>query len=741
MRKMLAATAMLAVALLPALAVLLCGSVVGAAYASSLDDANSAYSRDDYVTAIRLFRPLADQGNASAQYNLGVMYDIGEGVAQNDARAVNWYRKAADQGHAYAQYSLGFSYEMGRGVPQDDTQAANWYRKAADQGIAAALNSLGEMYEEGRGVPQDYVQAYMWFSLLEAHGIKGSTDDVAAKMTPAQIAEAKKLVKERALNVGSSSTVASIPAPPPPVEQAQAAGKAMPKPVPAGGIENLTYSEQSGNRLYFTGLQQGKPVRIVRTGVLGSGQWAIYSGAPGSRLRLQIDDRLGVRDILAIDQGQRVTVNNFANERIEYRFYGPDSQFITASVIYLQDRRWYHGRMQTETFPGYPALQDVVDITKQVTSNTAPGKTDFAGVLPDLWPYLNLIRPAHAQAGGGLLDRLLGPAPRKSMTQRWEQLDDSTKYTAKMTANGLGILGTLIVGLQKSTPLIDKVVLPLLDEAIVHFPAVALGYYLGDKLYEWDKARQTPAQTQAEDFNDTVQRPRFSSSPMPEPPLAPPEGRYSSMFRSSLDRAAECMKSGDMPCADNALLEGRIYADGSSDRTFLKNAYDRFYRRQTELVDEDTKKRQQKAERPPPAAAASAPAPVVAATPPPAPRPPPAAAPARQAAVSSRSDKRWHRELTAETSHPTSDQEIPHRTDHVDIHGDDPEIPRSAAVGTAKMRGWTSTSAYGEVWDTDYSGCGDCPPGSRIVMRFWTTNYLKGQDFYKLVTVVFVRDR
>ena len=79
-------------------------------------------------------RQRADQGDANAQFNLGVMYASGLGVPQDDVQAAAWYRQAADQGHADAQYYLGVMYATGQGVPQDFTQAVAWYRQAADQG-------------------------------------------------------------------------------------------------------------------------------------------------------------------------------------------------------------------------------------------------------------------------------------------------------------------------------------------------------------------------------------------------------------------------------------------------------------------------------------------------------------------------------------------------------------------------------------------------------------------------------
>jgi uncharacterized protein len=125
-------------------------------------------------------------------------------VSQNYVEAVKWFRLAADQGNGYAQFNLGFMYDKGEGVPQDYAEAVKWYRKAADQGNGAAQVGLGVMYETGRAVPQDYVQAHMWFSLRAASLPAGelqdaalaARDEIASKMTPAQIAEAQKLVRE-----------------------------------------------------------------------------------------------------------------------------------------------------------------------------------------------------------------------------------------------------------------------------------------------------------------------------------------------------------------------------------------------------------------------------------------------------------------------------------------------------------------------------------------------------------------
>lgn len=120
-------------------------------------------------------------------------------VISDDATAVEMLRPLAEQGDADAQLNLGLMYKIGEGVPQDYAEAAKWYRKAADQGLNDAQNNLGVMYSSGLGVSQDYVQAHMWFSLAAVAGNRnslGGRNQVAAKMTPAQIAEAQKLAQE-----------------------------------------------------------------------------------------------------------------------------------------------------------------------------------------------------------------------------------------------------------------------------------------------------------------------------------------------------------------------------------------------------------------------------------------------------------------------------------------------------------------------------------------------------------------
>ena len=82
-----------------------------------------AYEQKDYKTALKEWQPLAESGDPQAQFQLGWLYDNGEGVPHDDKEAVKWYRKAAEQGYASAQYNLGVRHYNGEGIPQDDEEA------------------------------------------------------------------------------------------------------------------------------------------------------------------------------------------------------------------------------------------------------------------------------------------------------------------------------------------------------------------------------------------------------------------------------------------------------------------------------------------------------------------------------------------------------------------------------------------------------------------------------------------
>ena len=96
-------------------------------FADDFDDALAAYKKGDYKTALKLWKPLAEQGAANAQVALGAIY----GSAGNDKEAVKWYQLAAEQGDAKAQAVLAYMYGEGDGISEDNKQAVKWYQLAA----------------------------------------------------------------------------------------------------------------------------------------------------------------------------------------------------------------------------------------------------------------------------------------------------------------------------------------------------------------------------------------------------------------------------------------------------------------------------------------------------------------------------------------------------------------------------------------------------------------------------------
>jgi uncharacterized protein len=178
----------------------------GQSWAGPLEDAKSAYDKGDYSTALSLWRPLAEEGNAEAQRFIGILYENGHAVPRDGRQAVEWFRKAAAQGDAQAEYRLGARFVSGsdglpedaaqglalmeragengyprsffwigdyyrtgwHGIPENAAKAISWYRRAADLGDALAQSQLGLGYQYGRGVAKDIGQAISWYQKAAA---------------------------------------------------------------------------------------------------------------------------------------------------------------------------------------------------------------------------------------------------------------------------------------------------------------------------------------------------------------------------------------------------------------------------------------------------------------------------------------------------------------------------------------------------------------------------------------------
>ena len=108
---------------------------------ANFSEGSKAYKSRDYVTAVKLWEPLAEQGHVNAQYNLGFMYAKGEGVTQSYENAMKMWRLAAEKGYVSAQYNIGVLYHRGRGVNQDFFRAHMWYVVAATSGHKHAMDN------------------------------------------------------------------------------------------------------------------------------------------------------------------------------------------------------------------------------------------------------------------------------------------------------------------------------------------------------------------------------------------------------------------------------------------------------------------------------------------------------------------------------------------------------------------------------------------------------------------------
>ncbi len=168
-----------------------------AALADEYDKGLAAYNSADYETALAAWQPLAEAGNADAQFGLGQMYGNGFGVMMDDAAALKWYGLAAAQEHGPALSNLAVMHQNGWGVPMDETTAMQLFERAANVGVADAMVALGRYYAMDFSDSYDPVQAYKWFSLAALLGdfdANSRRESIAAKLTAEQVADGNALV-------------------------------------------------------------------------------------------------------------------------------------------------------------------------------------------------------------------------------------------------------------------------------------------------------------------------------------------------------------------------------------------------------------------------------------------------------------------------------------------------------------------------------------------------------------------
>jgi hypothetical protein len=158
----------------------------------------------DEVEGVRYYKLAAEQGHSMAQFNLGVCFERGQGVAQDWLEATRYYRLAAEQGDADAQYNLGCCYQCGEGVAQDEAEAVRYLRLAAEQGHAHAHFELGIAFEHGQGVAKDLAEAVRYYRLAAAQEDEFSSEHIASIVASCdRIASSREVASAFCLGCGA----------------------------------------------------------------------------------------------------------------------------------------------------------------------------------------------------------------------------------------------------------------------------------------------------------------------------------------------------------------------------------------------------------------------------------------------------------------------------------------------------------------------------------------------------------
>lgn len=152
---------------------------LGVLYDPNVDIGSVLVKKRDFETAMYWYERAAQNGNAEAQFNYGVTFLSGQGKYKQDyAKAATWLRKSAEQGLIAAEVKLGLMYIYGAGVPKDISMAIHWYEIAAKAGNADAQFGLGVIYEQGDGVKKDPNKAKYWYTQAAQQGHAGAVHNL-----------------------------------------------------------------------------------------------------------------------------------------------------------------------------------------------------------------------------------------------------------------------------------------------------------------------------------------------------------------------------------------------------------------------------------------------------------------------------------------------------------------------------------------------------------------------------------
>jgi len=197
-----------------------------------------AWQRADYSGAVAIWRPLAEKGDADAEFNLGQAYRLGKGVPINLAAAKTWFERAANQGHVDAETTLGLLlFQNG-----DRAEGLKWLKKAADRGEPRALLVYGTALVNGDGVTQDPVLGYAYVNRAAAAGLGPAKDTLQQLDQLLPVADRNRgLAMAKDLSSAAPAKQSAKPAQTATAKpRAQPPAKAPPKPAPAPAVASKT---------------------------------------------------------------------------------------------------------------------------------------------------------------------------------------------------------------------------------------------------------------------------------------------------------------------------------------------------------------------------------------------------------------------------------------------------------------------------------------------------------------------
>jgi hypothetical protein len=247
----------------------------GVAAAASFADGQRAYDAGRFEEAYRIWLPLGEAGGAEAQLGLGLLHDVGHGVAADPALALAWYRRAAETGLTTAQLNLAVMLDSGRAGPRDPAGAALWYAKAAARGHTRAQFNLGQLYAAGDGVPQNPALADAWYRAAAA-GLPAA----AARVRPARperVAVSTGALAPATLAAPSNGTTLAAREEPTTVELVWTAPAAN---VPVQFFVEVVALEPSGPRELFAGYHDTSAMLLNLKRVSGNYAWRVSAVSP-----------------------------------------------------------------------------------------------------------------------------------------------------------------------------------------------------------------------------------------------------------------------------------------------------------------------------------------------------------------------------------------------------------------------------------------------------------------------------